>query len=464
MTYHHHTTALAAPPLGATPLPEILEAGLSFATRGALTEILGIRQCLGLTRYSGQRIHQNVEDWSERIWVRSWVAGGGGWAFTGDLSPNGVAAAVERAEANSRHVDSNKPPTLPEAADPAAVETFFPATARTDAAARTELAARHIARAQGVAISANLRVAVQELALANTAGLRACLPLSYVALNAVARTPDGATWYETAMGRDIAALDLDGCIDRATNGAKSAARALPIPPGNYRIILDPPALSMLLVSLGYVGLNVFSATAARQGNSYILDNVGKPVASSQFSLADEPLNPQSLATPFDAEGTPRRRLPIIERGEAVGVAHDLTTDPEGRSTGHALPASMKGPAPLSLAVSPGSATDADLLASLGDGLIVHRIHPFVSLRGGPQGDLSGTTHDGVLVVRGGEIVGAATNVRWSNRMTEFLGSVEDVSAERTIQWMDLPDHAPHTSLLPRLLCGTFTVHGSQPRE
>jgi predicted Zn-dependent protease len=466
MSSNHTATPSAGTAAGGTPLADIVEQSLAAASPGAQTEILILRQHLGLTRYSGKRIHQSVEDLSERIWVRSWAGGGMGWASTGDATAAGLTAAVEQAEANSQLVASAEPVPLPDRADPTGVATFFAATAGTGAAARSEIAAGHIERAGDIDINANLRVAVQEMALGNTQGLSVALPLTYAALNAIARTSDGATWYETAIGRDIAALDLDATIDAAVAGARAAALPLPIPPGDYPIVIDPPAISMLLVSLGYVGLNVFGATAAREGASYIAENLGQSVAAAGFTLTDEPLDPVALATPFDAEGTPHSSLTIIDRGVAAAVAHDLTsaaTDGTG-TTGHALPAGMKGPAPISLSIPSGTDTRAQLIAGLGDGLVVHRIHPFVSLRGGPHADLSGTTRDGVLVIRGGEIAGAATNVRWSNTMTDLFGSVDAASVERSVQWMDLPDHAPHTNHLPSLRCQRFTVHGSQPRE
>jgi predicted Zn-dependent protease len=290
------------------------------------------------------------------------------------------------------------------------------------------------------------------------------LPMTYLALNMVARNGI-ATWYETAIGRDLESLDLAATVDAATDGARAASNPTQIEPGTYRVILDPPAVSMLLTTLGYVGLNAFSASTVKDGTSFLAHHFDERVASELVTLRDEPTDPAALFTPYDAEGSVRGPLDIVVDGIATGPAHDRVSARSAgvETTGHALPASMKTPSPLSLSIPAGETSHTEMLERLGDGLIVHRIHPFVSLRGGPDADLSGTTRDGVLVVKGGEVVGSAINVRWSDVMTDLLGSVEAVSAERSMQWMDLPDHAPITCHVPSLLCGRLTVHGSQPR-
>jgi len=445
-------------------LADVLEETLALAAPGSQAEAVVLRQHLGVTRYTSRSIHQSVEDLSVRLWVRSWLDGGAGWASTADLSSSGLADVVGRAEASAAIVPGERL-DLPSTASNGGPRPFFAATAAIDAAERARLAVGHIERAGSVEVNANLRVATQELALANSIGLRTTLPMTYAALNVVTRDHGIATWYETAIGRDIDALDLDGVVDEAVAGVGAAARPVAIEPGDYRVILDQPAVSMLLSTLGYVGLNAFGAGAVKDGSSFLAHHLGEAVASNLVTLRDEPTDPAALFMPFDAEGTARRSLDIIVDGTAIGPAYDRASAASGgvESTGHALPASMKTPSPLSLSIAAGSSSRDELLAALGDGLIVHRIHPFVSLRGGPNADLSGTSRDGLLVVEGGEVVGAANNVRWSNQMTDLFGSVEGVSSDRSVQWMDLPDHAPITNHVPSLLCGKLTVHGSQPR-
>lgn len=448
---------------GAPDLAAVVEDAIERGSPGSQTEALVLREHKALTRYTSRSIHQAVEDMTTRLWIRSWLDGGAGWAFTTDTSREGIKEVVGRAENAARNISGSRidlPGTVA-SGSPA----FFESTASLDASARTGLATSHIDRAGNVEVNGNIRVSLQDLALANSTGLRARIPMSYVALIVVAREPGGATWYETAIGRDFAALDFDKVVDDAVAGATLAAQPREVAAADYRVILDDPAVSMLLATLGYVGLNAFGAGAVRDQSSFLAHHDDDPVAANIFTLRDDPLDEEALFSPFDAEGSPRRPLDIIAGGKVAGHAHDRASAAAAgaETTGHALPASMKTPSPLSLSIPAGDRSRDQLVADLGDGLIVHRIHPFISLRGGPNANLSGTSRDGVLVVENGEVVGAAKNVRWSNDMTDLFGSVEGMSEERSVQWMDLPDHAPITNHVPSLLCGRFTVHGSQPR-
>lgn len=433
--------------------------------RGSQAEAVCLRQHLGVTRFSRGQIHQNVEDWTTTVWIRVWNGTGMGWASTNDLTSNGLSVTAELAEANSRGTKSAQIELPSTGVEP--IETFFDTTASiADASARAAIANQCLEVAGHVELNANLRVATQDLSVVNTAGLRLHAPMTYAAMNAVARNEFGSTWYDGAIGRDSSKLDFAAVAETATQGAVAAGHPVRIADGEMRAILDPAALSMLLVSIGYVGVNAFGAGAVAEGRSFVGSHIGEAVASDSISLVDDPLDTAALNSAFDAEGTKRQIVPIIENGVAVGVGHDLTSAARSdvTSTGSALPVSMKTPSPHSLSIPAGTSSREQLVDDLSDGIIINRIHPFISLRGGPEGELSGTTRDGVLVVRSGEVVGSAVNVRWSNNMTDLLRSVEGVSEERSVQWMDLPDHSPHTNHVPSLLCGRFIVHGSQPRE
>lgn len=431
-------------------------------TTGEQTEIVLLRQRLALTRVGRSVISQSVEDEGGRLWVRARNGRGMGYASTQDLSDAGVAAAVARAR-ELAPLNRSEPLDLPSVGDYAQLTTSFATTTSADAARRAALMRDAIENADGVELAGNLRVAVQDLMVANSAGLRAHAPLSYAALMLVARAHDGATGHATSVSRDLATIDPAAAAAAAAATATAGRRAVRLPPGSYRVLLDPSAVATLLSTLGYVGLNVFSAASS---GSFMHVHAGERVASDAITLIDDPLDAQALPLAFDAEGTPRRPLTLIDRGIASGIAHDLASaaGTDGATTGHALPVGMKGPAPIALAIQPGDAPRDELVRQLDRGLVVKRLHTFVSLRGGPDGELSGTTRDGVFVVENGEVVGSAQNVRWTISTTALLREVEAVSREREVGFMDLPEHFMHTSHVPSLLTGGFVVHGSQPRE
>jgi PmbA protein len=465
---------MTAVPARTAPVTEIGEAALPLQllddalARGAAVdaaELVLVRQRLALTRFARGRIHQNVEDEGARLTARVWAGGRRGVLIAdgaGALDADAHLAAAGADDTLADGVAIELPADVP-AHD---VATWADATAEADAAVRAAAAAGAIDRGGGLELSGHLRVAVQDLTIANTAGLRAHLPLTFAAFVVSAVADGGVTGSASRIARDLSQLDVHAAVDEAVAVARAAERPLPVAAGDYRVLLDPAAVSMLLLNLGIIGLECFSAGGASKGTSFLGAGEGSQVAASCVTLVDDGAGPRGLPVPWDAEGTPKRPLRIVDGGVAAAVAHDLTSAARAgvESTGHACLAGAKSPMPTALGIESGSAPRAELVRSLDRGLVIRRIHPFVSLRGGPRIEISGTTRDGVFVVQNGEIVGAAANVRWSCSAVDLLRSVEAASLERSVEFMDLPELFPSTNDVPSLLCGRLRVHGSQPRE
>jgi PmbA protein len=388
--------------------------------RPETVELVLVRQQLGLTRFARGRIHQSVEDETVRLVARVWGSQGRGIASSETSSLERISEVIE--SARDRAVGSTTAPALPGEASYPQVQTWFDSTASAGPERRAAIAHEALERAAEHELAGHVRVGIQDVTVVNSAGLQV-------------RT------------------------------ARSSVRPRPVAPGDYRVLLDPPAVSMILLNLGIIGLNSFSAIGEAHGSSFIAGNFGDAVASPVITLVDDGASGRGLGMPFDFEGTPKRPLTIIDRGIATAVAHDLSSaSVAGATTGHALLGTEKTPTPTALRIEGGDLARSELVRGLGSGLVIRRIHPFVSLRGGPRAEISGTSRDGVFIVENGEIVGAASNVRWSCSAIDLLTSVEGASRERSVEFMDLPELFPSTNDVPSLLCGRLRVHGSQPRE
>src|SRR5204862_197371 len=77
-------------------------------------------------------------------------------------------------------------------------------------------------------------------------------------------------------------------------------------------------------------------------------------------------SPLTLGLPFDFEGTPKRRVDIIEEGVFRTGVHDRRSAKKAgvESTGHALPPpNPEGPFPLNLFLGTGDASLEDMISS-----------------------------------------------------------------------------------------------------
>ena len=129
---------------------------------------------------------------------------------------------------------------------------------------------------------------------------------------------------------------------------------------------------------GFIG-GAVCADEVQRGRSPFADRLGEEVASSAYVLADDGIDPGGLASaPFDGEGTPRGRTPLLGGGKLLAYLHDSYTARRGgaRSTGNASRASYRSPpsvSPSNLVLEPGELTLAQLLERAGDGVYITEV-------------------------------------------------------------------------------------------
>jgi PmbA protein len=151
-------------------------------------------------------------------------------------------------------------------------------------------------------------------------------------------------------------LDIAGCINEAAERTISHLDYAPIATGHYTCVFSPEAFLDLIGAFS----SLFNARAVLDGVSLSnRDSLGQTLAVPFLDLHDNGLHPGNIgASAFDGEGTPTRRLALLEGGVLRHFLHSEATarafgvDP----TGHAgLGAKVSvGPDWFEIGPSPGS--------------------------------------------------------------------------------------------------------------
>ena len=92
-----------------------------------------------------------------------------------------------------------------------------------------------------------------------------------------------------------------------------ASTPLELPPGNYEVVLEPRAVASALVYPAYMG---FNGKAHAEGTSFV--HLGERQWDAVVDIWDDATDPRALGVGFDAEGTPKRRLDLVQGGVSVG--------------------------------------------------------------------------------------------------------------------------------------------------
>jgi PmbA protein len=211
--------------------------------------------------------------------------------------------------------------------------------------------------------------------LANSLGFVGAVRRSSCSLSAVpiaiehgARQRD--FWYTVA--RSPEQLESPESVGRTA--ARRTLRRLgarKVPTARVPVVFDPQAARSLL---GHV-LEAVSGDAVYRQSSFLAGRLGQAVAAEAVTLVDDGTLPGRLgSSPFDAEGVPTRRTPVIERGRLNSyllnayAARKLAL----ATTGNAARA-LAGPPGVgshNLWLEPGTATPEQIIASVGNGLYV----------------------------------------------------------------------------------------------
>ncbi len=290
-------------------------------------------------------------------------------------------------------------------------------------------AAAHGAEAHGVWTAAET-----ELAIASTRGVALSDRLTDAFMKVTAIAPTGRSGYAATAATDSKALDGHGLADRAA--AKAAlggpsAEPARLEPGDYPVVLEPPAVGELLTWFGSLALNGLTFA---EGTSGLSGRLGERVAAARINLSDSPRYRGTLPRAFDLEGVPKRPVPLIQDGVALGVVHDRRSAAlagEGtESTGHALaPAGASGgPAPTNLVlVGGGAADEAELCAPIQHGVYVTRLWYTNAVR--PKETLlTGVTRDGTFLIENGEVTRPLADLRLGDSVLGALARTQELSA------------------------------------
>ncbi len=365
-------------------------------------------------------------------------APGGGPGFrearvvTGALDDEGLRAAVERARIFAEHspVDAD----LPELGGPVTVGESPPARPTLDHGFREKAAwvARAIeaCEATGLAPAGLVQTTGCTRLIANSRE-RVAQGARTRASFALTATGANGSGFADAIGPDVDRLDARGVISRAVERACAAQNPVPLDPGEYTVVLEPPAVSALLLFSSYCG---FGAREVAEQSSFLCGRVGEQLFPADFTLRDDAFDPHNPGLPFDAEGTPRRVVALIESGILRGPVTDRAWAARTgvECTGHALAQpSEEGPRPRNLVLESGRESLEDLIGGVDRGLLVSQLH-YANMIDPKDLSLTGTTRHGTFLIEGGRLGPPVRELRFTDSLVRVLGNCTGIGSERAV--------------------------------
>jgi len=221
----------------------------------------------------------------------------------------------------------------------------------------------------------------------------------------------------------------DELADRVIWQLEMAKRKATVPTKLLPIIFTPHGVASVLLSplmLAFNGKTVF------EGASPLKDKLGQQVFDKKLSLWDDATVAYGVGSyPFDDEGVPGQRLPLVANGVVTSFLYDLQTAALAgtRSTGNGRRAGggFPNPAISSLVLEKGEVSFQTMVKDMKEGLIVEEV------MGAEQGNILGGDFGGNVLlgykVENGEIAGRVKDTMIAGNVYQVLKELPGIGQE-----------------------------------
>src|SRR5882672_1676085 len=403
-----------------------------------------------LTRFANNTIHQNVEDETHIVSVRTVFGGRTARATTNKFDDDGLQRVVESSEALAKvqHPDPDLLP-MPDSreasggADDGVGVTLVPSRHFAETASITpqvraegvrkivQVAQRHKLTTAGIFSSS---ASVE--GIFNSRGLSDWHTQTLAEVSITMLAADSSGW-QKANSPDVTNLDPLSMAEIAARKTVDAAHPAEIPAGKYTVILEPSA------ALDIVGFMFwdYSGMAILDQRSFLTGRIGSQLFGENITIWDDVTHPLQSGSPFDGEGMRRLRVPLVENGVVKRVVYARATaermkrsehkDKAGpiEPTGHGFPLPNEmGEMPLNIvfAAPANPQTLAEMIASTERGVLVTRlwyireVDPYEKI-------VTGMTRDGTFLVENGQVRQGIRNFRFNESLIHMLSNVAAMS-------------------------------------
>jgi predicted Zn-dependent protease len=259
------------------------------------------------------------------------------------------------------------------------------------------------------------------------------------------RTADGrgSGWVASNVA-DIGKFKAEDSIAVAIQKARDSAEAKALEPGKYTVILEPHAAAGLI---GFM-MFFFDARQADEGRSFLSKKgggtrVGEQVFDPQVNIWADPWAPGVEVMPWDQEGLPRERHPIVKDGkvEYLQYSRYWAKEKGKRAVGQ----------PGNILMTGGTKSTAELVAGTQKGILVTRTW-YIRLVDPQTVLLTGLTRDGTFYIENGQIKHPVKNFRFNESPVIMLNNIEELGKPMRLSG----DESPFVMEIPPMKLRDFT--------
>jgi PmbA protein len=424
-----------------SPEPPVTAEIAARATRagGPDAFALATRERSLMLRFADGRPTQSTDIDDVTVEIAIPVRGHVGRASTNSVDDSALAECAGRArlagEAAAVTAEGEFPGFAPGPGAAVTGNPLDPATAELDPAVGADAltAAFAVAEEHGVEAHGIWTVAEQEQGWALGDSDAGAERRTDAFMKVICIAPTGRSGYAASSSVAVSDLDPDALAGQAASKAVATGEPAELPPGEYPVVFESHAVGWLCDLLADCA---FNGLAHAEGRGALDGKIGAQVAAAAINLSDSPGDANTLPRSFDAEGTPKAPIELIEDGVAQGVAHDIRSAAlaGARSTGHAHApgGDAAGPRPTNLVLAGGDAAgEAELCETIERGVYVTRLW-YANIVRAKETLITAVTRDGTFLIEDGRVTRPLRDLRLTDSVLRILSRATALSRERML--------------------------------
>ena len=371
-----------------------------------------------------------------------------GTATINEFDDASLERVVRRAEELARLAPENPEfmPAIPKQAYKP-TDTYVAATAAITPEYRAQVAADCIGPCKdGKLVAAGFFSAGERFtAIANSNGNSGYQRSTVTDFTCTVRTEDGrgSGWVARNV-KDVGEFDAGAEIRTAMDKAKNSADAKALEPGKYTVILEPAASAGLISFMMYS----FDARSADEGRSFLTkkgggNRLGEKIFDERVNIYADPAYGPAAVLPWDQEGLPLERTPIVTKGVVEYLQYSRFWAKEKKKEAKGQPGN--------LIMAGGTKSTADLVKETEKGILVTRTW-YIRMVDPQTVLLTGLTRDGTFYIENGQIKYPIKNFRFNESPVIMLNNVEEFG--QPVRLAD--DESPFVMMIPPMRLREFT--------
>ena len=386
------------------------------------------------SRFANNSMTQNQAQERSVVSVRVLKNGRQARLSTDDLSSAAIRKLVDDAVFATKFLEKDEsllPLPSPPKHDYPKVNRFDKDTAELTPADRAKAVKEiiKIASADGLEAAGVISSRAGLIAMGNSKGLFATHKETYC-LGSITMNKDGSTGWVKAEEIKFADLDYKAMARRAADKALANRDPIEVPPGKYRVILEPSAVLDLLFYLAWD----FAATSHLDKLSCFVGRMGEKVFGENVSIVDDCTHPLQSGAPFDGEGLIRQRVNLVENGVLKNLVCGRKSAKKMnlKETGHGLSEpNVEGEIPVNIVIAGGNSSLEKMIQSQEKAILLTRVW-YIREVDPTAKIVTGMTRDGSFLIENGKIVAALKNLRFNQSLIDLLNNVVDMGPAQRV--------------------------------